>query len=77
MDCGNLFGGVDGTVREDELHVVGVHLLAVAPLGGGVQVNHDAVVVGKFRNQRAKKGFDLTVQGIVGDERLQTKIVRL
>ena len=69
MDCGNLFGGVDGTVREDELHIVGVHLLAVAPLGGGVQVNHDAVVVGEFRNQRAKKGFDLTVQGVVGDER--------
>ena len=69
VDCGNLFGRVDGTVREDELHVVGVHLLAVAPLGSRVQVDHDAVVVGEFFDKVTKEVFNLAIQGVIGDER--------
>ena len=69
MNSGNLFGRVDGTAQEHEGHVGRSHRLTVAPLGGGVQVHNDGVVIGKLFDQGAQKGFDLTIQGVVGDER--------
>ena len=69
MDSGNLFGRVDGTTQEHEGHVHGGHRLAIAPLGGGVQVHNDRVVIGEFLDQGAQKGFNLTIQGVVRDER--------
>ena len=74
MDRRDLFGRVDGTLREDELHVVGVHLLSVAPLGSRVQVDHDTVVVREILDERTEKRLDLAIQRVIDDKRLVNQV---